>query len=145
MIGIEPVIGIDLLKDVAQLGMSVFGLAALGMAYSGRARLMKWSPLVGLTGQPFWAVFAWVVSSWALALLVPAFSAVYLFGVWRQWELRRWIWRRFGSAFLSHPGRCAACGAWLTADERHYYEINCNRCDGIAMQEMERAMEGEKL
>lgn len=79
--------GPEHLKDLAQLGMSVFGLTALVMTYSGRARLMKWSPIVGLTGQPFWLVFAWVVSSWALAyLLVPAFSAAYLYGIWKQWS-----------------------------------------------------------
>jgi len=76
----------DLLKDLAQLGMSVFGVAALLMAYSNRPLLRKWSPLVGLAGQPFWAAFAWVVSSWALALLVPAFSAVYLYGIWMRWR-----------------------------------------------------------
>lgn len=129
--------GIDHLKDLAQLGMSVFGLAALGMAYSGRARMMKWSPLVGLIGQPFWALFAWIVSSWALALLVPAFSAVYLFGVWVQWELRRWLWRRFGPA--RSIDRCADCGKRLTSIELSYYVSTCERCEGIAMQEMERA------
>jgi hypothetical protein len=72
--------------NLAQLGMSIFGLTALVMAYSGQTRLMKWSPLVGLTGQPFWALFAWIVSSWALALLVPAFTAVYLYGIWKQWR-----------------------------------------------------------
>lgn len=127
------------LQNVAQLGMSVFGLSALAMTYSGRVRLMKWSPIVGLVGQPFWATYAWIHWSWALALLVPAFSAAYLYGWWKQWEGRRWLWSLVGSRFLSHPGRCMDCGVRLTADERHYYETCCNRCEGIAMQQMEDA------
>lgn len=126
------------MKDVAQIGMSIFGLSALAMAYSGRPALMKWSPLVGIAGQPFWAAFAWIVSSWALALLVPAFSAAYLYGIWKQWEVRRWLWR------LVRPGtvaedRCAGCGKRMTQHEREYYVCHCERCEGIAMQEMEGA------
>jgi hypothetical protein len=74
------------LNDLAQLGMSVFGLAAMAMAFSGRARLLKWAPIVGLLGQPFWALFGWLTSAWSLVFLVPAFTAVYVFGIWKQWR-----------------------------------------------------------
>lgn len=74
------------MNDLAQLGMSIFGLCSMAMAFSGRARLLKWAPIVGLVGQPFWALFGWLTSAWALGILVPAFCAVYAFGIWMQWR-----------------------------------------------------------
>ena len=76
------------MTGLEQIGIAVFGLAALWMGLGNNVTARKWAPIVGLLGQPFWAVFAWKTGSWALAVLVPAYSAVYLRGVWVQWKVR---------------------------------------------------------
>jgi hypothetical protein len=74
-----------------QIGMALFGLAALWMAMGRSQRQQKWAPIVGLIGQPFWAAFAWRlhtagIPSESLPILIPAFSAMYLRGAWVQWR-----------------------------------------------------------
>lgn len=54
------------------------------------------------------------------------------FGRWLH-ALRRAWWARFGRR---EPSRCCDCGACLTADERHYYENQCERCVGHDMERL---------
>lgn len=74
------------MTGLEQIGMALFGLAALWMGLGNNASQRRWAPIVGLLGQPFWAYFAWRVQSEALAVLVPAYSAAYLRGAWVQWR-----------------------------------------------------------
>ena len=71
---------------MTQLFMAAFGLASLYMAMGDNAGLRKWAPVVGLAGQPFWAHFAWQSQGWGLAVLVLAYSAVYVRGIVVQWR-----------------------------------------------------------
>ena len=121
---------------MTQIFIALFGLGAIWMAMGTDERLHKWAPIVGLAGQPFWAAFAWETRGWGLGALVVAYTAVYLRGAWVQWEARRWLWRKFGTPSET---RCIGCGRELTPDELHHYVLNCERCAGIAMQEMEDA------
>jgi len=50
--------------------------------------------------------------------------------------VRRCWWRKFGKPSVN---RCAGCGRKLTRDEAYFYICHCERCEGIAMQELERA------
>lgn len=74
------------MKGFEQLGMAVFGLTAMWMAMGHSARLRRWAPIVGLAGQPFWAAYAWDTQGWGLAILVIAYSGVYIRGAWLQWR-----------------------------------------------------------
>lgn len=68
---------------MTQLLLAVFGLAALWMAYSPNMHLRRYSPVVGLLGQPAWMWFAIESSAWGLAVLCAAYTAVYLHGAIR--------------------------------------------------------------
>lgn len=48
--------------------------------------------------------------------------------------LRRWWWGHFGGFYGRLESRCVDCGKRLTADECEHYEVNCERCEGIAWQ-----------
>ena len=71
---------------MTQFFMAVFGLCSIYMAMGNNPRLRKWAPVVGLAGQPFWAVFAWQSQGLGLAVLVLAYSAVYGRGIVVQWR-----------------------------------------------------------
>ena len=69
-----------------QLGIAAFGLTALWMAMGHNVTQRKWAPVVGLVGQVFWTAFAWQTQAWGLALLVVAYTAVYVRGAVLQFR-----------------------------------------------------------
>jgi hypothetical protein len=73
---------------VTQLFIALFGLSALWMAMGSNPKARKWAPLVGLAGQPFWALFAIQTGGWGLGVLVAAYTVVYARGAWMQWNPR---------------------------------------------------------
>jgi hypothetical protein len=73
---------------IEQLGIALPGLIALYMALGNNPMARKWAPIIGLCGQPFWAYFAWRTGAAGVAMLVPAYTAIYLRGAWLQWVSR---------------------------------------------------------
>lgn len=71
---------------MTQLFIALFGLTSIWMALGNNPRLRKWSPIVGLCGQPAWLFFAWQSQAWGLGLLVVAYTLVYINGVRVQWR-----------------------------------------------------------
>lgn len=71
-----------------QFFIALFGLSSLWMALGNSPLQRKWAPLIGLCGQPFWAVFAWETGGWGLAVLVAAYTVAYLRGAWLQWSFK---------------------------------------------------------
>lgn len=52
-------------------------------------------------------------------------------------RVRRWWFRWFQAP---RPGaRCCDCGGELTHDERVYYGVTCERCEGIAFRAQQAA------
>jgi TRAP-type C4-dicarboxylate transport system permease small subunit len=78
------------MSQLTQLALAFFGLTSAWMAMASLSeRARRWSPVVGLCGQPAWAAFALSLpteSAWPLYLTVPAFTLVYLRGIWVQWR-----------------------------------------------------------
>ena len=70
---------------MTQLFIAIFGLTSIWCAMGHNATLRKWSPIIGLAGQPAWAWFAYESGAWGLAALVAAYTVVYLRGVLIQW------------------------------------------------------------
>jgi hypothetical protein len=69
-----------------QLFIAVFGLTSIWFAMGHNATLRKWAPIIGLCGQPFWAWFAYQSNAWGLAVLVSAYTLVYMRGAILQWR-----------------------------------------------------------
>lgn len=44
-----------------------------------------------------------------------------------RWRRRLWAWL----GRVADASQCVSCGVGLTAEERHYYERSCERCEGI--------------
>jgi hypothetical protein len=128
---------LDLTLAVSLL-LGAFGICTMWMATGRSDRQRRFAPIVGLVAQFAWGWYAWLLGPAAggLWILVALYAAVYLRGIWVQWELRRWIWRRFGTPSET---QCHGCGRELTRDEAFHYNFNCERCEGIAMQEMDEA------
>ena len=70
---------------MTQLFIALFGLTSIWLAMGRNATGRKWAPVIGLAGQPFWAWFAYESNAWGLAVLVMAYTLVYLRGVFVQW------------------------------------------------------------
>lgn len=71
-----------------QFLIAAFGLTSIYFAMGHNPRLRRWAPIIGLMGQPFWAIFAWQSEGWGLAVLVAAYTLVYIEGIRMQWGRR---------------------------------------------------------
>lgn len=71
-----------------QIALALFGLSALYMAMGRNAQLRRWSPIVGLCGQPFWLYFAVNAGAWGMFALSVAYSLVYIRGAWVQFAIK---------------------------------------------------------
>ncbi len=75
--------------DILQALLAIFGVVYVLMAGGHNPTTRKWAPIVGLAGQPFWAMFAWSAGAWGLGITVSMFTAAYLASAWQQWRPRR--------------------------------------------------------
>lgn len=71
---------------MTQLFIAMFGLTSIWLAMGRNSTGRKWAPIVGLLGQPAWAWFAYESNAWGLAVLVMAYTLVYIRGVFVQWR-----------------------------------------------------------
>lgn len=71
-----------------QVAFAFFGVMAVFMMYTPNERLKRWSPVVGLAGQPFWAAFAYTTqpTPWGLVFTCVVFSLAFSYGIWRMWS-----------------------------------------------------------
>lgn len=69
-----------------QLLLAAFGLTSIYFAMGHNPTLRCWAPVIGLAGQPFWAIFAWQSEGWGLGVLVAAYTLVYIKGIFMQWR-----------------------------------------------------------
>jgi hypothetical protein len=123
---------------VVSMLLGLFGVATMWMS-QGHSRIQrKAAPIVGLVAQLAWGWYAWLLGPLAggLWILIALYAAVYLRGIWVQWEVRRWAWQKWGT---QSDTQCHFCGRELTPDEAHHYIFNCERCEGIEQEAVERA------
>lgn len=67
------------LEIIAQIGIALFGLLAIFLV----ARKNKWGFVLGLISVPFWFVTAIINGQWGIFLLNIAYTASWIYGVWR--------------------------------------------------------------
>lgn len=78
----------------ADLGIAAFGLIAVTLALGNNRRARRWSPIIGLIGQPFWFLLAFQQHSGGLLIVSALWTLVYLRGVWAFWLSRDARWQR---------------------------------------------------
>ncbi|WP_239467048.1 hypothetical protein [Rhodoferax koreensis] len=74
---------------IAQFCIGLFGLTALAMTMFGNERARRWSPIVGMCGQPFWIYFSVTSSAWGVLVLSAAYALVYGSAIWVHWGWKR--------------------------------------------------------
>jgi hypothetical protein len=79
---------------LVQFAIAAFGLTAIVMAMSDHVGARRWAPVVGLAGQPFWAIFAVGADAYGVVLLTIAYTGAYLVGFNAQWRPLHW-WRHY--------------------------------------------------
>lgn len=72
--------------DVLQACLALTTIASLGLALSLSPRLRRWSPIVGLIGQPFWIAYAIQANAWGLGITSAGYTAVLVIGLWLHWR-----------------------------------------------------------
>lgn len=67
----------------AQVGIAVCGVSAIWLAHDPRPAWRRWSPVLGLAGQPFWLAETVSAQQWGIAALCLVYTASW----WRGFRL----------------------------------------------------------
>lgn len=62
---------------VSQFGLAFFGITALALAYVPDWPISKYSPFIGLLGQPFWLYSGAKAKMWGVFSMSIVYSIVY--------------------------------------------------------------------
>ena len=75
----------DKIKDaITQVGLATFGISGLVMGYSTDPTAIKWAPVVGLMGQPFWIYMAIRGKLWGVGIMALAYGGAWSLGVYKM-------------------------------------------------------------
>ena len=73
-----------LLEAFLQAVITLSSIAALVLVMQSTP-VRRWGPVVGLVGQPAWLFSTWAHGQFGMFLVSGAFTAIYVWGVWRDW------------------------------------------------------------
>lgn len=69
----------------AQIGIGLFGVTGIWLANGKSAWQRKWAPIVGLLGQPFWFISAYLAAQWVILAMTLLYTAAWMRGLYHQW------------------------------------------------------------
>ena len=71
---------------IAQIGIAVFGVAAIWLSQDARLEVRRWAPVFGLVGQPFWFWSAYSAQQWGVFALCLFYTLAWARGLklWRR-------------------------------------------------------------
>jgi hypothetical protein len=73
---------------LTQVGIAVFGVAAVWLSQDARPSWRKWSSTFGLAGQPFWIIETISAQQWGILALCALYTWSWARGFRTHW-LRR--------------------------------------------------------
>lgn len=73
---------------IAQVGILLFGVAALFLVNDPNPRFRRWGPVLGLIGQPFWFYSAFIAEQWGIFSLCFAYTFAWARGAYHAWWKR---------------------------------------------------------
>jgi hypothetical protein len=73
------------MTGLEQIGIAVFGVAAIRLSQDERERVRRWSCICGLCAQPFWFYTTFVNGQWGIFVLS-------FFYTWAWWKGVRTFW-----------------------------------------------------
>lgn len=76
---------------LAQIGIALCGVSAVWLSQDPRLAWRRWSPVLGLLGQPFWFVETISSGQWPITALCALYT-------WSWWRGFRVLWLQKGGA-----------------------------------------------
>lgn len=74
-----------LMNGLEQIGIAVFGVAAIWLSQHPRENVRRWAPIFGLCSQPFWMWTSVAHGQWAIAALTVLYTLAWFKGVRTYW------------------------------------------------------------
>lgn len=68
-----------------QLGIILFGCTAVFLSQDARHSVRRFAPIVGLCGQPFWAMSAIAAEQWGVLFITGIYTLSWCRGVYNFW------------------------------------------------------------
>lgn len=75
--------------ELVQIGISVFSLTSVGLAYWPGKDLRLLGATAGLCAQPFWVYLIYSKGLWGIAPLTPVYTAMYALAFAAHWKRAR--------------------------------------------------------
>lgn len=73
------------MTELAQLGIAIFGVAAIRLSQDHRDGVRRWACICGLLAQPFWFYATWQAGQWGIFALCFLYTWAWLKGVRTYW------------------------------------------------------------
>lgn len=73
------------MTGIEQVGIALFGVAAIRLSQDARERVRRWACICGLCAQPFWFYATWRAEQWGIFALCFLYSWAWLKGVRTYW------------------------------------------------------------
>lgn len=70
---------------LAQVGIAIFGVAAIWLSQDPRVERRRLAPVLGLVGQPFWFYSAWIGEQWGIFALSILYTYAWGKGLHTYW------------------------------------------------------------
>lgn len=77
------------MSGLEQIGIAVFGVAAIRLSQDGRERVRRWACICGLCAQPFWFWTTAAHGQWGIFALSFLYTWAWLKGVRTYWWAKR--------------------------------------------------------
>ena len=70
---------------IEQLGIALFGVAAVFLSQDARESWRRWACIAGLLGQPFWFYATWKAGQWGILALCFVYAFSWARGLRTYW------------------------------------------------------------
>jgi hypothetical protein len=74
--------------DLVQVAIGVTGVMAIILLHAKKPSVRRWSPVVGLAGQPFWLLISYNTQAWGMLFVSCLYTAVWAIGAYAAWFAR---------------------------------------------------------
>lgn len=73
------------MNELAQIGIAIFGVAAIRLSQDHRDSVRRWACICGLLAQPFWFYATWTAGQWGIFALCFLYTWAWFKGLRTYW------------------------------------------------------------
>lgn len=73
---------------ISQVGIFIFGMAAIVLVNDPRPSVRRWGPVCGLAAQPFWFQATYAAEQWGIFACSFVYAASWARGFYHAWVRR---------------------------------------------------------